>query len=135
MRWRGAVSVPVLLLTVAALDDITTDTANSFPVEYALLVISGIWFASVAGYLFRRSYPATGIVSAAAVSIGIVACWSLPHHYAPASWVTQLGWCPLRWVLGRTVWLLATRSRSSTDAGREPPTRAGDFRVPRQQAG
>jgi hypothetical protein len=103
MRWRGCLSFVVLLLTWAALDDITTDNANSFPVEYALLVLSGIWFGSVAAYLLGRRSAVAGIISVVAVVTGVVAFWSLPHHYAPGSWVNQLGWFPIAWFLGVAV--------------------------------
>jgi hypothetical protein len=113
VRWRGCLSFVVLFLTWAALDDITTDNANSFPVEYALLVFSGTWFGSVAAHLIGRRHTLAGITSALAVATGVVAFWSLPHHYAPASWVNQLGWFPLAWFFALTV-RMAFRPWSNT---------------------
>lgn len=103
MRWRGCLSFVVLLLTWAALDDITTDNANSFPVEYALLVLSGIWFGSVAACLLGRRRTVAGIISVVALVAAVVAFWSLPHHYSASSRVSQLGWFPLAWFFALAV--------------------------------
>ncbi len=130
MRWRGGVSVVVLLLTWAALDDITTDNANSFPFEYSLLVLSGIWFGSVAVYLLGRRRALAGVTSAAAVAVGVVAYWSLPHHHAPASWVNQLGLFPLAWFLVLTVRMIAfPRSAGSLPPSARPPIRTPVLRL------
>lgn len=112
MRVRGAVSVLFWLLSWAALDDITTDTANTFVVEYTLLLLAGIWFAGLGISLIVAARWFTGVFSLVAVAAGVVAFWSLPHHYGPASLVNQLGWIPVLWFLGLAVWLIAARRRT-----------------------
>jgi hypothetical protein len=116
MRWRGCLSIVVLLLTWAALDDITTDNADAFPLEYTLLVLAGIWFGAVAAYLLGRRNTVVGIISAVAVVTGVIAFWSLPHHYAPGSWVNQLGWFPLAWFLALAVGMLVRPWSANTVA-------------------
>jgi hypothetical protein len=103
MRWRGCLSFVVLLLTWAALHDITVDNDDSFTFEYTLLVLSGGWFGSVAAYLLGRRHTVAGITSVVAVVIGVVAFWSLPHHHAAGSWVNELGWFPPVWFFALAV--------------------------------
>ena len=116
MRGRGVVSILFWLLSWAALDDITTDTANAFPVEYTLLLLAGMWFAGVGVSLIAARRWLTGTFSIVAVAVGVVAFWSLPHHYGPASFVNQLGWIPVLWFLGLAVWMLAARRRATAPA-------------------
>jgi hypothetical protein len=108
------VSLVVLLLSWLALDDITTDSATAFPLEYTILVLAGIWFAALGVALIAERRVAAGICSVAAVALGVVAFWSLPHHYQPPTPVNVLGFAPLGWFLGLAMWLLA---------GRVPPRR------------
>jgi hypothetical protein len=115
MRGRGAVSLIWRLLSWLALDDITTDSADEFPLEYAILVTAGIWFAVLSASLIVQARFLTGICSLVAVALGVVAFWSLPHHYQPPSPINYLGYVPLAWFLGLAVWLLARRSRSSRE--------------------
>jgi ABC-type Mn2+/Zn2+ transport system permease subunit len=112
MRERGAVSLAVLLFSWLALDDITTDNAREFPLEYAILVSAGMWFAALGAWLVFKRHAFTGICSLAAVAIGVAAFWSLPHHYQPPSLVNYLGYVPLAWFLGLAIWLLAARGQS-----------------------
>jgi len=109
MRGRGAVSLIALLLSWLALDDITTDNANQFPLEYTFLVSAGICFAALGVSLVARRHAVAGLSSLVAVGLGVVAFWSLPHHYQPASPINYLGYVPLAWFVGMTVWLLAAR--------------------------
>jgi len=132
MRWIGATSVLVLLLTWAALDDITTDAAQRFVGEYTILVLSGIWFAGIGAWLVVRRRLVLGLASLAAVAIGIPTFWSLPHRGEPATAINLLGWIPLLWFLALTVWLLVARGHRWMADTREPATGAGDFRVPRR---
>ena len=129
MRWCGVTSVFVLLLTWAALDDITTDTAQRFEFEYMLLILSGIWYAGIGAWLVLRRRTMLGSATLVAVGIGIPAFWSLPHRGEPVNAVSYLGWVPLLWCAGLTVWQLVTRSDEPCVSG--PATSAGDFRVPR----
>ena len=114
MRARGAVSLVVLLLSWLALDDITTDNANEFPLEYALLVSAGIWFTALGVLLVVKRHVCGGISSLVAVGLSVVAFWSLPHHYQPPSAINHLGYVPLAWFAGLTVWLLAARFQAKS---------------------
>jgi len=103
------VSLIVLLLSWLALDDITTDNANQFPLEYTFLVSAGMWFAALGASLVAKRHFFVGTSSLVAVVLGVVAFWSLPHHYQPPSPINYLGYVPLAWFVGVTVWLLAAR--------------------------
>ena len=129
MRWCGVMSVFVLLLTWAALDDITTDTAQRFDLEYMFLILSGIWFVGIGAWLVLRRRTMLGLATLVAVGIGVPAFWSLPHRGEPVNAVSYLGWVPLLWCAGLTVWQLVTRSHEHCVPG--PATSAGDFLVPR----
>ena len=107
MRAAGALSLVVLALSWLALDDITTDNATAFRAEYTILVLAGLWFAWLGVALVRRGRAAIGALSLAAVGIGVLAFWSLPHHYQPASTLNLLGFVPLAWCFGVACWLLA----------------------------
>ena len=113
MRGFGAVSLVVLVLSYLALDDITTDNANAFPLEYTMLLLAGLWFAALGVWLITKRRALAGVFSLAAVALGVVAFWSLPHHYQPPSFINNLGYVPLAWFLGLTAWLLAARSERS----------------------
>ena len=114
MRWIGVVSGFVLLLTWAALDDITTDSAQRFEFEYTLLALSGIWFAGVGAWLVVRRRTLVGFATLAAVVAGIAAFWSLPHRGEQASGVNYAGLAPLAWCLALIVWLLVARNQEAS---------------------
>jgi hypothetical protein len=64
----GALSFLALLLAFAAFDDITTDNATSFKVEYALLVACAVWYGVVGVRLLRLRYRTLGVASLAALA-------------------------------------------------------------------
>jgi len=130
MRWMGVTSVLVLLLTWAALDDITTGAEPSFVGEYTFLVLAGIWFAVTAGWLMVRRRSVLGLASLAAVAVAVLAFWSLPRRGEPGTVINLLGLIPIIWFLALSVWMLVARGYRWIDATHEPATRAGDFRVP-----
>jgi len=118
MRGRGWVSLVVLAFSWLALDDITTDNATRFPLEYTMLVLAGAWFAALGAWLVVKGRAVAGIGSLIAVVMGVVAFWSLPHHYQPPSPVNSMGYAPLAWFLLLAVWLIAMRDRSIGGVGR-----------------
>ena len=118
MRGRGAVSLIVLAFSWLALDDITTDNAARFPLEYTMLVLAGVWFSVLGAWLIAKRRTVAGIGSLVAIVMGVVAFWSLPHHYEPPSAVNHIGYAPLAWFLALAVWLVAARDRSSGGVGR-----------------
>jgi len=120
MRWRGVLSLLLLVLAWLALDDITTDNATGrFIPEYSMLVVCGIWFASVAAWLLVRRWLLLAIGSLLAVALAVLAFWSLPHHYAPASPINYLGLISIAWFLALGIWLVARRA-AQTPARTEP---------------
>ena len=121
MRWIGVVSAFLLLLTWAALDDITTDTAHRFDVEYTLLALAGAWFVGIGAWLVARRRTLMGSATLAAVVVGIAAFWSLPQRGEQASGLTYSGLAALAWCLALVVWLLWLRWLSR----RAPPPTAG----------
>jgi len=72
MRGRGAVSLVVLVFSWLALDDITTDNATRFPLEYTILVLAGVWFAALGVWLIARRRALAGICSLVAVAVGVL---------------------------------------------------------------
>lgn len=130
MRWMGLMSALVLFVTWAALDDITTGNETDFAAEYAFLLLSGLWYAGTSVWLMVRRHRMLGAASLAAVAVGVLACWSLPHRGEPVRAVNLLGWISLVWFLALSAWLLTARGHRWTDATRDPAPRAGDFRVP-----
>jgi hypothetical protein len=54
VRRDAVVTIAALLLGFAAFDDITTDNATSFPLEYTTLTAAAIWLLFIAVRLMRR---------------------------------------------------------------------------------
>ena len=117
MRGMGAGSLVVLLFAWLALDDITTDNANQFPLEYGILVLAGVWFAVLGGRLIAKRRILAGVCSLMAVAIGVAACWNLPHHYQPPSLVNRAGYGVLLWFLGLATWLVARPLPAASPGG------------------
>jgi hypothetical protein len=72
--WRvpaGVLTVVVVFLAFLAFDDITTDNATGFPLEYSVLVGCGAWCAVLAARLARAGRFTLGAISI--VALGAVA--------------------------------------------------------------
>ena len=111
-------------------DNPVSDARRTLSASFGL-VLSGLWFAGVAAWLAARRRGVLRVASLAAIAVGMVAFWSLPHRGQPVSAVNLLGYIPLAWFLALTVWLLVGRSGTPPPgARREATARAGDFRVP-----
>lgn len=67
----GAVTLVVLLLVFAAFDDITTDSATAFPVEYSMLLAAAAWLLRLAWKLLRNRYRFLGGMSLFAVATAV----------------------------------------------------------------
>src|SRR5690349_933855 len=63
LRRDAAVTIAGLLLVFAAFDDITTDNATSFPLEYTILVVAAAWLLSIAGRLILHDHRLVGGIS------------------------------------------------------------------------
>lgn len=107
MRAWGVLSLGVLLMTWLAGDDITTDNATTFRVEYTMLVLAAVWFAALGVALVRRGRAVAGVASLLAVGLGVAACWDLPHHYQPFSMLNACVYVALAWFFGLAIRLVA----------------------------
>jgi hypothetical protein len=58
-RRDAAITLAALLLAFAALDDITTDTATTFTVEWIALAVCGVWLAIVSWRVLRNVWRRT----------------------------------------------------------------------------
>jgi hypothetical protein len=111
LRAAGIVSILLLVLAWLALDDITTDNATgAFIPEYSCLVVSGIWFAGLAVWLLVLRWLRLGAASVLALTLAVLAFWSLPHHYAPLSPVNYSGLISIAWFLVLAIWLVTRRA-------------------------
>ena len=59
----AAVTFGTVLLAFAAFDDITTDTATTFTVEWSSLAVCGAWLLSVSWRLLRSEHRWLGSIS------------------------------------------------------------------------
>ena len=67
----AVVTIAVLLLVFAAFDDITTDNATSFPLEYTILVASAVWLLFIAVRLMRHGHGLLGGISLLALASAV----------------------------------------------------------------
>ena len=79
----AAITVVALLLVYAAFDDITTDNATAFPVEYSALAICAAWLAFLSARLWRNRHRILGSVSALALIAGLWAQRAIGPDMAP----------------------------------------------------
>ena len=68
LRRDAVVAIAALLLVFAAFDDITTDNATSFPLEYTILVASAILLLFIAVRLMRHGHGLLGGISLLALA-------------------------------------------------------------------
>jgi hypothetical protein len=66
----AVITMGAILLAYAAFDDITTDNATTFTVEYGALVLCGAWALGVALRLLRDGWVTLGVVSLGALAAG-----------------------------------------------------------------
>jgi hypothetical protein len=82
----GAITAVALLLVFAAFDDITTDNATAFPVEYTFLVVCAAWLLVVALRLLHARHRALGGVSILGVAAGLWAQRGIGPGIVPGLW-------------------------------------------------
>jgi hypothetical protein len=83
----GVITGVALLLTFAAFDDITTDNATTFLVEYSMLFACGAWLAFVALRLLRTGRPLVGGLSATAILMAVWALRAIGPGVVPGFWL------------------------------------------------
>jgi hypothetical protein len=95
----AVITLAVVALAVLALDDITTDSAQSFPLERTALVACAVWFSVVAWRLWRQGHRVLGVLSFGLVTIGALAQPTIGPDTAPM----QLGYLA---TVGALAWFL-----------------------------
>ena len=91
----GVITLAVVVLAVLALDDITTDSARSFPLERTALAVCAVWFSVVAWRLWRHGHRVLGVLSVGFVTIGVLAQPTI----GPGTVPLQLGYLATVWAL------------------------------------
>ena len=84
----GLLTAGALLLVYAAFDDITTDNATAFPVEYSFLALCAAWLLVLGIRLVRAQRPMFGWISIAAVAAALWAQRALGPAMV-AGWRTE----------------------------------------------
>lgn len=81
----GLLTAGALLLVYAAFDDITTDDAQAFPLEYSFLALCAAWLIVLSVRLLRARRLALGWMSVAALAGAV---WAQPAMVrgAPGGW-------------------------------------------------
>jgi hypothetical protein len=94
----GLLTAGALLLVYAAFDDITTDNATSFPVEYSLLAVCGAWLLFLAVRLLAVRRRVLGSVSIAALAVALWSQFTIGLGLAQG-WVTPyvVFWVAFLW--------------------------------------
>ena len=95
----AVITVAVVVLAVLALDDITTDSARTFPLERSALAVCAVWFSVVAWRLWRHGHRVLGVLSFGLVTIGAVA----QPTVGPGTVPMQLGYLA---TVGALAWFL-----------------------------
>jgi hypothetical protein len=82
----GLVTMGVLLLVFAAFDDITTDNATTFRLEYTFLLASAGWLFFLALRLLRHHDRVIGAVSLLALAAAVWAQRAIGPGITPGFW-------------------------------------------------
>jgi hypothetical protein len=86
-KLNAAITIAALFLVFAAFDDITTDNATTFRVEYTFLVGCTAWLLFVAWSLIRGGHRTLGFVSLVALASAVWAQHAIRPGMVP-------GWRP-----------------------------------------
>jgi hypothetical protein len=87
---NGAITVVALLVMFGAFDDITTDKATAFPVEYTSLFVCVAWLLFVTWSLFRTRHHVLGSISLLAVVTGVWAQRAIGPGIVPGWWTAYV---------------------------------------------
>jgi hypothetical protein len=108
----GGVTLFAMLLCLLALDDITTDNATQFPVEYSLLVLGGAWLLFIAWSLWQSGSRLNAILTVASLAVAALLAAGGIGHKRDGGWSVfwpqylALTWA---WVHGVVVGILLIR--------------------------
>lgn len=113
----GVVTIVVMLLVFAAFDDITTDNATAFPLEYRALILSAAWLLIVSIRLLLQRQRALGSISLIALAAALWGQRGIGLGIKPGLWPEYvattgafLWFCVLSLVLVYQGWIALTRS-------------------------
>lgn len=108
----AVISCCAIVLVVGAFDDITTDDARHFTVEYCALVLSSMWFAYIAVRLTRLGYRTLGILSFVSLAAGAWGQSRLDRNIVPSRSVPYLiTVVAIFWFVALSIFLLYLGSR------------------------
>lgn len=110
----GLLTLVVVALAFAAFDDITTDNATRFPLEYAMLLGAAAWCVAVAAWLFRTGYHILAILSLLAVTGAVWGGRAVGARTPGLELEHMTMWAALVWFFALSILLLAwgVRNRS-----------------------
>jgi len=94
----GGITLAVVFLVYAAFDDITTDNATSFTMEYICLLICSGWCLVVAVRLIMKNHRILGIFSLLALAAGVWGQRAIGPGIVPGFWPEYVA------TLGSVVW-------------------------------
>ena len=116
----GLATFAALLLMFAAFDDITTDDATTFRMEYAFLLACAAWLIFIAVRLLRAGHRFLGGVSLPAVAAGVWAQRAIGPGIVPGFWAEYVvATAPYLWFVALAISLLwLARRRRAGEARR-----------------
>jgi len=108
----GGITLAAMALAMLALDDITTDNATQFPVEYGILTVCAAWLLSVAWPLWRSGSRRNAALILASLAVATLLCAGGIGHKRDGGWAAYwpqyvvLLWA---WIHGIVVGILMIR--------------------------
>jgi hypothetical protein len=124
---HSAITVVALLLVFAAFDDITTDNATTFRVEYTFLVGCAGWLLFVAYSLIRGGHRTLGFASVVALASALWAQRVIQPGIVPGLQpehiVTTTAYLWFWALAGTTLWLAWRARRGQQGQPGEDPAR------------
>lgn len=108
----GLVTLVAMLLAMLALDDITTDNATRFPVEYRVLVAVAAWLLFVAGRLWRAGSRVNAAITVVSLAASAALSAGGIGHLRDGGWAVfwpQYAALTWAWIHGAVVGILMIR--------------------------
>lgn len=105
----AVVTFAAVVLAFAAFDDITTDPAPSFTLEWLGLGVCAVWLLFVSWWLVRCGHQWLGLVSVVALAVGVAASFRIKPGMDPLSVEYLATLAVLVWFVGLSG-MLATRT-------------------------
>ena len=82
----GGITLAAMAAAMLALDDITTDDALQFPVEYRILAVCAVWLLCVAWPLWRAGSRRNAALILASLSVAASLCAGGIGHRRDGGW-------------------------------------------------